>query len=122
MTPRPSRPGYRRVYRVGVAVVGVAVVGVGLVLVPFPGPGWAVVLLGLALLGSEFAWAARLQRHVRHRLGAWVGWVADQGWPVRVLVGLGTAATVGACAYAVAVLWGLPGWVPDGAVSWLPGL
>lgn len=33
----------------------------GIVLVPLPGPGIPVMLLGLAVLGSEFAWAARLQ-------------------------------------------------------------
>ena len=38
---------------------------VGLVLVPLPGPGWVVVALGVALLGTEFAWAARLTDRLR---------------------------------------------------------
>ncbi len=32
----------------------------GVRLVPLPGPGWLIVFLGLAILGTEFAWARRL--------------------------------------------------------------
>lgn len=116
------RRGGRGLYRVVVGVLGGVVVVVGLVLVPFPGPGWAVVLLGLALLATEFAWAARLQRYVRAKLGGWVAWLADQGWAVRALVGVATVAVLGVAGYA-ALLWqGLPGWVPPGLTSWVPGL
>lgn len=41
---------------------------VGLLLVPLPGPGWAIVFAGVALLGTEFAWAERLLQAVRRRL------------------------------------------------------
>ncbi len=44
--------------RIAVTVAGVAVVVAGLVLLVFPGPGIVVVVLGLAILGTEFAWAA----------------------------------------------------------------
>ncbi len=44
--------------RVAVTVVGAAVVVAGLVLLVFPGPGILVVVLGFAILGTEFAWAA----------------------------------------------------------------
>ena len=44
--------------RMAVTVVGVAVVVAGLVLLVFPGPGILVVVLGFAILGTEFAWAA----------------------------------------------------------------
>lgn len=58
----------RLLRRLAVAVVGSAVVVVGLVLVPLPGPGWAVVFTGVALLGTEFSWAERLLHGVRRRL------------------------------------------------------
>ncbi len=44
--------------RIAVTVVGAAVVVVGLVLLVLPGPGIVVVVLGFAILGTEFAWAA----------------------------------------------------------------
>lgn len=43
--------------RLVVFVVGVSVVVVGLILVPLPGPGWAIVFAGFAILATEFTWA-----------------------------------------------------------------
>jgi len=40
----------------------------GIALIPLPGPGIPVILLGLAVLASEFEWAARVQT----RLGSFV--------------------------------------------------
>lgn len=70
---RPSSPAGRRgpvaaLRRTGVAVAGTAIVLVGLVLVPLPGPGWAIVFSGVALLGTEFTWAERLLHAVLRRL------------------------------------------------------
>ena len=44
--------------RIAVSVVGLAVVVAGLVLLVLPGPGIVVVVLGFAILGTEYAWAA----------------------------------------------------------------
>jgi uncharacterized protein (TIGR02611 family) len=49
----------RSARRVAVAVVGATLVVVGLGLLVLPGPGIVVVLAGLAVLGTEFAWAKR---------------------------------------------------------------
>ena len=38
---------------------------VGVLLLVLPGPGLLVILLGLAVLGSEFVWARRLVRRAR---------------------------------------------------------
>ena len=46
--------------RIGIGVLGTLVVGLGIVLIPFPGPGWAIVILGLAIWAIEFAWAKNL--------------------------------------------------------------
>src|SRR5690606_16448541 len=45
------------VYRSTVGVVGLVVVVIGIIAIPYPGPGWAIFFLGLALLATEFAWA-----------------------------------------------------------------
>ena len=34
-------------YRIVVAVIGLAVLGVGILAIPYPGPGWAIVFVGL---------------------------------------------------------------------------
>jgi uncharacterized protein (TIGR02611 family) len=38
----------------------VAIVLAGLAMLVFPGPGWAAIFLGLAVLATEYAWAHRL--------------------------------------------------------------
>src|SRR5689334_22172868 len=63
-------PGGRTFLRVTIATLGAAVVALGLVLVPLPGPGWAIVFFGLAIWALEFAWAARLLGWVRRQVRA----------------------------------------------------
>jgi uncharacterized protein (TIGR02611 family) len=43
-----------------VAVTGTTIVLVGLLLIFLPGPGALVILIGLAVLGTEFVWARRI--------------------------------------------------------------
>jgi uncharacterized protein (TIGR02611 family) len=38
----------------------------GVALIVLPGPGLVVMLLGLGILATEFAWAKRSIHHVRH--------------------------------------------------------
>ncbi|GAA1948634.1 TIGR02611 family protein [Agromyces allii] len=72
-----DRPVLRRTYRVLVGVLGGTIAVVGLALVPLPGPGWLVVFLGLAILGSEFAWARRLAVFAKRQLARfWAWWQA----------------------------------------------
>lgn len=54
--------------RLAIGLAGSVVVVVGLILVPLPGPGWAIVFAGVALLGTEFSWAERLLQEARRRL------------------------------------------------------
>ncbi len=71
------RPGLRRAYRVLVAVLGGAIAVGGLLLVPLPGPGWLIVFVGLAILGTEFAWAKRLAAFTKRQLARfWAWWKA----------------------------------------------
>ena len=45
--------------RIAVTVVGFAVLVAGIVMMVTPGPGVLVILAGLAILASEWAWAER---------------------------------------------------------------
>lgn len=44
-----------------VLMVGGAVIAAGLVMLVFPGPGWAAIFLGLAILATEFAVAEKVR-------------------------------------------------------------
>ena len=52
---------YRQlIWRSVSTALGVGIVVAGVVLLPLPGPGWAIIFLGLAVLATEYAWAHRL--------------------------------------------------------------
>jgi uncharacterized protein (TIGR02611 family) len=57
--PKPLDLILRTLKRITVFVFGSGVVVLGVVLIPLPGPGLLVVILGLAVLASEFTWAQR---------------------------------------------------------------
>lgn len=81
-------------YRLAVAVVGLLVLAVGIIAIPYPGPGWAIVFVGLAILATEFEWARRLLVYARIRYDAVMGWFKLQGLWVQVLGVAFTAAIV----------------------------
>ncbi|OYN82735.1 TIGR02611 family protein [Mycolicibacterium sphagni] len=105
-----ERPVADFVYRVLVAVVGLTVLLIGIVAIPYPGPGWAIVFLGLAILATEFYWAHRTLSFTRARYDSVMAWFRRQGWWVQALGAVLTAAVV------VATLWLV------GAVGWTAGL
>lgn len=53
--------------RIVVTMVGTALLVAGLVLMLTPGPGWLAVIAGLAVLGSEYAWAKRALETAKRR-------------------------------------------------------
>ena len=64
-------------YRTVVGILGGGLAIVGLLMVPLPGPGWLVVFLGLAILGTEFHWAKRLAGWLKRALDRfWAWWKA----------------------------------------------
>jgi uncharacterized protein (TIGR02611 family) len=91
---RPMRNAVRRlpggalIWKIIIGVVGAAIVALGLALIPLPGPGWAIVFLGVAVWATEYAWAYRLLLFGRRTLKAWTDWLLRQGLFVRGLVGL----------------------------------
>lgn len=120
-----SNPQMHLIYRIFIGVVGLLVLVLGLILVPFPGPGWLIVLLGVAIWASEFAWAQRLLKRARHFLKVWTSWVQAQAWWVKVLAVLGIAILVAALFYLLFLTSGVPGFFPDTVEQWLkklPGL
>lgn len=99
-------------YRVGVAVLGTAIIIVGIILLPFPGPGWLVIFLGLGVLATEFAWASRLLDYAKKRVGQWTDWVGRQSPAVRAAMVVATLAIIAAAIYGYHLWRGLPGWIP----------
>lgn len=49
----------RELWLVAVAAIGFVVVAAGLVMLITPGPGLLVIVAGLAILSTHFAWAAK---------------------------------------------------------------
>lgn len=105
-----DRPVADVIYRIGVLFVGLTVLAVGIVTIPYPGPGWAIVFAGLAILATEFAVARRVMKWVRVRYDATMAWFARRHIAIQSLAAVFTAAVV------VVTLWFL------GAIGWTAGL
>lgn len=96
-----------RLYRVAFAVAGFVVLLGGVIMLFTPGPGLAVIAVGLAMLAMEFAWAERaLERAIDQMESA-----ADQvrhGSPAKraALVAAGVLAL--AAFVGIIVLWDVP--------------
>lgn len=105
-----DRPKVEFGYRIAIAVIGLAVLGAGILAIPYPGPGWAIVFVGLGILATEFDWARRLLAYARERYDKVMAWFKAQGLWVQMLGAALTAAVV------LATLWLL------GALGWAAGL
>lgn len=77
----------RLALKVVIAILGAIVVIVGIALIPLPGPGWLIVLAGLAIWAVEFVWARSLLGFTRDRLRSWTSWIRRQSLPVQLLIG-----------------------------------
>lgn len=85
-----SNPTSHLALKIGVGILGTLVVAIGIVAIPLPGPGWAIVIVGLAILAVEFPWARRLLTFTKRHVQAWTHWVMRQPLALRALI-----ATVG---------------------------
>ena len=83
-----ASPTGRLALRIGVGILGGLVVALGILLIPLPGPGWAIVILGLAIWAVEFVWARHLLQFTKRHVQAWTHWVLKQPLPLRALIGL----------------------------------
>lgn len=102
-----DRPRVEFFYRIAVGVVGLVVLIVGIIAIPYPGPGWAIVFLGLGILATEFAWAHRLLAYAKARYDRFMDWFQSQPAWVQVLGGLFTALIVALTLWLLGALdWG----------------
>ena len=81
----PTRPGagtatplLRWARKGGITVAGLAMLAGGVAMLVLPGPGLAVIALGLAVLATEYDWAARLLAGVRQRASRVASPLADR--------------------------------------------
>lgn len=105
-----ARPATNATYRIVVAIVGFVVLCVGIVAIPYPGPGWAIVFIGLGILATEFRWAQRLLKWVKARYDRVMAWFARQGRWVQA------AGIVLTTAVVLVTLWMM------GALGWFAAL
>ncbi|MEO7261217.1 MAG: TIGR02611 family protein [Jatrophihabitantaceae bacterium] len=81
-------PGGTMIWRVLIGTLGAVIVLIGLALIPLPGPGWALVFVGVAVWATEFSWAQRLLQYGRRVLRGWTEWVKRRSLVIRLLLGL----------------------------------
>ncbi|MDZ7883909.1 MAG: TIGR02611 family protein [Mycobacterium sp.] len=106
-----DRPVADLTYRIAVGVVGTLVLVVGIIAIPYPGPGWAIVFLGLGILATEFRAAQVALHHARVRYDAVMAWFSRQHIAVQALSALFTAAVVVITLWLFGAFGLVAGWV-----------
>lgn len=96
-----------RIYRAAFAVVGFVVLAAGVVMLVTPGPGIPVIILGLAMLALEFAWAERWLERLLARAEQAVDQVT-QGSPLRRAALLAAGALAVVAIVVMVVFWDIP--------------
>jgi uncharacterized protein (TIGR02611 family) len=96
-----------RLYRIGFAAAGFVVLIAGIVMLVTPGPGIPVLILGLAMLSLEFAWAERWLDRIATKAEQAVDEVT-KGSPLRTALVLGAGLAVAAAGIALLVFWDIP--------------
>ena len=94
-------------YRVLFVIAAFAILIGGLALVPLPGPGWAIVFIGLGMLALEFKWAENLMEKVLDRFEAAKRSAANAS-PLQKAIGIAATALGIAACVAAAILWDIP--------------
>ena len=103
-------------WRTFITVVGGIVTLAGVAMLALPGPGWAAIFLGLAILASEYLWARRLLRYTKERAqGAASAVLAKENR--RITLALGTVFLL---LVAAVVSWYVYryGWTFEGVLGW----
>jgi uncharacterized protein (TIGR02611 family) len=94
-------------YRVLFVLLAFAILIGGLALIPLPGPGWAIVFLGLGMLALEFKWAENLMEKILDRFEAAKQSAANAS-PLQKALGIAATALGIAACVAAAILWDIP--------------
>ena len=109
----------KAVKKYSIAAVGFLVLAIGVVLMPLPGPGVLIVLVGVLILATQFEWAERRVDQVKR---AALRGAADsvKTWP-RILMSLAGVLWL----VALGVYWIIsppaPSWWPVDDKWWLVG-
>jgi uncharacterized protein (TIGR02611 family) len=116
-----ATPTGRLALKIGIGVLGGLVVALGIILIPFPGPGWAIVILGLAIWALEFSWAKQLLEFTKRHVQSWTHWIARQSLPLRIVLGIVGLLFVGAIVwisvkttFGVDLIQVIRGWLTPG--------
>jgi uncharacterized protein (TIGR02611 family) len=94
-------------YRIGFTILAFVIFLGGLALVPLPGPGWAIVFVGLGMLALEFEWAEKLMERILNWLHATRERAKSASPAQKALMTTLTVAGIAAFA-AAAILWDIP--------------
>ncbi|MBI2609053.1 MAG: PGPGW domain-containing protein [Deltaproteobacteria bacterium] len=57
----------KHIRKLVVFIIGITIVLIGIILIFTPGPAFIVIPVGLAVLGTEFAWAHHLLKKVKEQ-------------------------------------------------------
>ena len=104
MNERSERQQSSLTRRILIGFAGWAIVLIGVVMVPYPGPGWAVVFVGLSILATEFERAAKVHRYAHGKYTLWQEWYTRQPVYIKAIFwGL-------TCVTAIVTVWLLNGY------------
>ena len=110
-----SRP--RQLIWRGVATaIGGVILLAGVAMLVFPGPGWAVIFLGLAVLATEYVWAHRLLKFTKDKAQG----AASAAFSSENRRGAIALAVIALLLFAAAVSWYVyvNGWSADRLLGW----
>lgn len=93
----------RSARRLMVLILGVAVLFAGLAMLVLPGPGVIVIILGLVILATEFAWAERLLDRTTATAAGAASKVTDNNTGRAALALSGVAMIIGGIAVAALI-------------------
>jgi uncharacterized protein (TIGR02611 family) len=77
-----------------VTLLGWSVLLLGIVMIPYPGPGWLVVFLGLSILAKEFDWARDIHDFATGKYNEWTVWLKAQPLYIKAIFWCLTTVTV----------------------------
>ncbi len=95
---RARQKSRSKAFRAGTVIGGFAVVALGILALPFPGPGWLIIFVGLAVLSLEFEWAGRALDWLLIQVAAFQRWLKAAPVGVKVALGLAVALVLAAIA------------------------
>ena len=96
-----------RLIRIPFAIAGFVVLLAGVIMLFTPGPGWAVIVFGLALLALEFAWAERALERVIDKMER-ASEQVTRGSPLRRAAVIASGVAALAAVLALIVFWDIP--------------